>query len=422
MEKIVINGGKPLKGEVFVTGAKNAALGIIPAAILAETPSEIENVPDIQDIKNYITMLRKIGATVEQDGNTLRIDPSGIHYDNIVNIEEESRKMRASYYMYGALLSKYRRVMLPLPGGCDLGARPIDMHIKAFEALGAKVEIKNGYLNANAEKLTGADIYFDITSVGATINTMLAAVMAEGTTVLENAAKEPHVVDAANFMNYMGARINGAGTDTIKIRGVKELFGCNYSVVPDQIRAGTYMMAAVATGGDILIKGIIPEHLESVTAKLIEMGSKVIEYDDAIRVIGMKPIKAVNVRTMPHPGFPTDLQQPMGVLMCLAKGTSMITENIFESRFKYVNELTKMGARVTVTNGNVAIFHGGDKLMGARINATDLRAGAAMVIAGLVAEGETIVGGLEHIDRGYEDIVGKYASLGADIKKVNFEE
>jgi UDP-N-acetylglucosamine 1-carboxyvinyltransferase len=296
------------------------------------------------------------------------------------------------------------------------------MHIKAFEALGAKVEIKNGYLNANAEKLTGADIYFDITSVGATINTMLAAVMAEGTTVLENAAKEPHVVDAANFMNYMGARINGAGTDTIKIRGVKELFGCNYSVVPDQIRAGTYMMAAVATGGDILIKGIIPEHLESVTAKLIEMGSKVIEYDDAIRVIGMKPIKAVNVRTMPHPGFPTDLQQPMGVLMCLAKGTSMITENIFESRFKYVNELTKMGARVTVTNGNVAIFHGGDKLMGARINATDLRAGAAMVIAGLVAEGETIVGGLEHIDRGYEDIVGKYASLGADIKKVNFEE
>lgn len=418
-DKIVIHGGKILSGEVSISGAKNAALGILPAAILADDEMIIDNLPDIQDIHIYITMLDKLGAVLRKDGERMSIDPRGIRYENISLIEDESTKLRASYYILGAFLSKYRKVRLPLPGGCAIGARPIDLHIKAFEALGAKVSIEGGFIEAEAEKLTGANIYFDVVSVGATINAMLAAVMAEGTTVLDNAAKEPHVVDVANCLNLMGAKINGAGTDTIKIKGVKSLHGCTYSVVPDQIQAGTYMIAAAATNGNVLVKNIIPEHLDSLTAKLREMGNEVIEYDDSIRVIGHRPLKPVNVRTMPHPGFPTDLQQPMGVLMCLADGTSTITENIFESRFKYVNELQKMGAKVMVSGGNVAMFTGVPRLSGARIYSTDLRAGAAMVVAGLVADGVTEVMNLEHIERGYVNLVENFRGLGADMERVS---
>lgn len=302
-----------------------------------------------------------------------------------------------------------------------IGARPIDLHIKAFKALGAQIEIKGGYIDAYADKLVGCDIYFDVVSVGATINTMLAAVMAEGTTVIDNAAKEPHVVDIANCLNLMGAKIHGAGTDTIKIKGVKSLHGATYSVVPDQIQAGTYMIAAAATQGNVLIKNIIPEHLESLTAKLREMGNEVIEYDDSIRVIGHRPLKSCNVKTMPYPGFPTDLQQPMGVLMCIAEGTSTITENIFESRFKYVGELQRMGADIMVSGGNVAMFNGVESLSGAKIYATDLRAGAAMVVAGFIAEGTTEIYNIEYIERGYENLVENYAALGADIKRVSEE-
>ncbi len=421
MEKIVINGGKVLNGEVSVSGAKNAALGILPAAILTNDVMVIENLPDIRDIRNYISMLTKFGADLKKDGDKLTIDPKGISYDNISNIEEECTKMRASYYMIGALLTKYKKVRLPLPGGCAIGARPIDLHIKAFKALGAQIEIKGGYIDAYADKLVGCDIYFDVVSVGATINTMLAAVMAEGTTVIDNAAKEPHVVDIANCLNLMGAKIHGAGTDTIKIKGVKSLHGATYSVVPDQIQAGTYMIAAAATQGNVLIKNIIPEHLESLTAKLREMGNEVIEYDDSIRVIGHRPLKSCNVKTMPYPGFPTDLQQPMGVLMCIAEGTSTITENIFESRFKYVGELQRMGADIMVSGGNVAMFNGVESLSGAKIYATDLRAGAAMVVAGFIAEGTTEIYNIEYIERGYENLVENYAALGADIKRVSEE-
>lgn len=421
MEKIVIKGGNTLQGEVSVSGAKNAALGILPAAILTDDVMVIENLPDIQDIRNYISMLTKFGATLTKDNDKLTIDPTDISYDNITNIEEECTKMRASYYMIGALLTKYKKVRLPLPGGCAIGARPIDLHIKAFKALGAEVEIKGGYIYASAEKLVGCNIYFDVVSVGATINTMLAAVMAEGTTVIDNVAKEPHVVDIANCLNLMGAKIHGAGTDTIKIHGVKSLHGATYSVVPDQIQAGTYMIAAAATQGNVLIKNIIPEHLESLTAKLREMGNEVIEYDDSIRVIGHRPLKPCNIKTMPHPGFPTDLQQPMGVLMCIAQGTSTITENIFESRFKYVGELQRMGANIMVSGGNVAMFNGVESLSGAKIYATDLRAGAAMVVAGFIADGITEIYNIEYIERGYENLVENYAALGADIKRVSEE-
>lgn len=421
-DKIVIHGGKSLTGEVSISGAKNAALGILPAAILADGPMIIDNLPDIQDINIYITMLDKLGAILKKDGERMTIDPRGIVYENISQIEDESTKLRASYYILGAFLSKYRKVRLPLPGGCAIGARPIDLHIKAFEALGATVNIEGGFIEAEAKELKGASIYFDIVSVGATINAMLAAVMAEGTTILDNAAKEPHVVDIANCLNLMGAKINGAGTDTIKIKGVKSLHGCTYSVVPDQIQAGTYMIAAAATNGNVLVKNIIPEHLDSLSAKLREMGNEVIEYDDSIRVIGHRPLKPVNVRTMPHPGFPTDLQQPMGVLMCLADGTSTITENIFESRFKYVDELRKMGAKVMVSGGNVAMFTGVPRLSGAKIYATDLRAGAAMVIAGLVADGATEVYNLEHIERGYVNLVENFRSIGADMTKVTEQD
>lgn len=419
MDRILIKGGNRLVGDVIITGAKNAALGILPAALLCNGICVIENLPDIQDIRNYMIMLKKLGAmiTVDEDGNT-RIDTSDVTSQHIGDVEEESTKMRASYYLLGALLSKFRDVRLPLPGGCAIGARPIDQHIKGFEALGATVDMKNGYIHVYADELKGANIYLDVVSVGATINIMLASVMAHGITTIENAAKEPHVVDIANFLNLMGANIKGAGTDVIKVIGVKELKECTYSVIPDQITAGTYMIAAAATGGDVLIKNVIPRHMEPISAKLIEMGNEVIDYDDSIRVIGKNPLHPISIKTLPYPGFPTDLQQPMGVLMCLADGMSSIAESIFESRFKYVNELIRMGADVMI-NGNVAVFKGGSKLSGARINATDLRAGAAMIIAGLVADGTTEIYELKHIDRGYDDIVGRMKKLGADIVRID---
>lgn len=419
MDKILIKGGTRLKGEVTITGAKNAALGILPATILCSEICVIENLPDIQDIKNYIIMLKKLGASIKRkaNGETI-IDTSTVTADNISEIEEESTKMRASYYMLGALLSKFKDVKLPLPGGCDIGARPIDQHIKGFEALGAVVDLKSGFIHVYSDHLKGANIYLDVVSVGATINIMLAAVMADGVTTIENAAKEPHVVDIANFLNLMGATIKGTGTDVIKITGVKKLKGCTYSVVPDQITAGTYMIAAAATQGDVLVKNVIPKHLEPISAKLIEMGNEIIEYDDSIRVIGKRPLHAISIKTLPYPGFPTDLQQPMGVLMCLAEGVSSIAESIFENRFKYTNELIKMGADI-MTKGNMAIFNGVDQLFSARINATDLRAGAAMIIAGLIADGVTEVCELKHVDRGYDNIVGKLLALGADIERID---
>ena len=440
MEKIVINGTKPLKGEIYVTGAKNAALGILPAAILADSPSVIDNVPDISDIQHYITMLRKLGAGVRFENHRLTIDPRSIRPENIRNIDEEVKSMRASYYLYGALLTLFKKVTMPLPGGCNLGDRPIDQHVKAFNALGVDIDKEkiskeeiNPIFDAHCEKLTGTEIYFDLTSVGATINALLASVKAEGTTMLYNAAKEPHVVDVANFLVAMGARITGAGTDTIKIRGVEKLNGCEYSVVADQICIGTYMIAAAATEGDITIKGIIPEHLDSVTAKLREMGNDITSGDDWIKVVGKRPLKGVTVLTKPYPGFPTDLQQPMGVLMCLAEEDSEIYETIFTDRFQYTEQLIKMGADIRVHRtkemdgeqkeidaARSATFKGVGKLKGAEILSNDLRAGAAMVIAGLAAEGQTIVSGIEHIERGYEDIVGNFRALGADIRKVDF--
>ncbi|WP_303859768.1 UDP-N-acetylglucosamine 1-carboxyvinyltransferase [Alkalibaculum bacchi] len=416
MERYVIQGGTPLKGEVSIAGAKNAALGLIPATILSEGVCKLENIPNIKDVNRFINILRKLGVkTTQINENTITFDAQNIEQYEM--LDDETRKMRASYYLLGALLGRFKKVTIPFPGGCDIGVRPIDQHIKGFEALGVKVEIEHGVINMSAEKLIGAQIYMDVVSVGATINIMLAAVKAEGMTVIENAAREPHVVDVANFLNLMGANIKGAGTDIIKINGVKELRGCEYMVIPDQIEAGTYMVAAVATKGNVLIKNVIPKHLESISAKLTEMGAEIIEYDDAIRVIGKEDLNSINVKTLPYPGFPTDLQQPMAVLMCLTQGTGTITESIFENRFKYVDELRRMGADVIV-DGRVAIFSGGKKLSGATLRATDLRAGAAMVIAGLVADGVTEVTELKHIERGYEHLEGKLRSLGAKIKKV----
>ncbi|RBP62061.1 UDP-N-acetylglucosamine 1-carboxyvinyltransferase [Alkalibaculum bacchi] len=416
MERYVIEGGTPLKGEVSIAGAKNAALGLIPATILSEGVCKLENIPNIKDVNRFINILRKLGVkTTQINENTITFDAQNIEQYEM--LDDETRKMRASYYLLGALLGRFKKVTIPFPGGCDIGVRPIDQHIKGFEALGVKVEIEHGVINMYAEKLIGAQIYMDVVSVGATINIMLAAVKAEGMTVIENAAREPHVVDVANFLNLMGANIKGAGTDIIKINGVTELRGCEYMVIPDQIEAGTYMVAAVATKGDVLIKNVIPKHLESISAKLTEMGAEIIEYDDAIRVIGKEDLNSINVKTLPYPGFPTDLQQPMAVLMCLTQGTGTITESIFENRFKYVDELRRMGADILV-DGRVAIFSGGKQLSGATLRATDLRAGAAMVIAGLAADGITEVTELKHIERGYENLEGKLRSLGAKIKKV----
>lgn len=422
MEKLIITGRKILKGEVVIAGAKNAALGILPACILSDEICRIENLPEIIDIKNYISILRCLGANVTYTSDRcVEIDAQKIGCDDTSAANDEIRNMRASYYLIGALLGKCKYVDIPLPGGCDIGTRPIDQHIKGFRALGAEVSIENGKVKAKAKELTGATIFLDVVSVGATINIMLAAVKAKGVTTIENAAKEPHVVDIANFLNLMGAQIKGAGTEVIRITGVDTLGKCDYMVIPDQIVAGTYMLASAVTCGDVLVKNIIPKHMESLSAKLIEMGVSITEYDDAIRVVGIKEPKPANIKTAPYPGFPTDLQQPMAVLMCLAKGVSTINENVFESRFKYLDEIRKMGVEISV-NGRTSLIIGNGKLSGCPLKATDLRAGAAMVLAGLAAEGVTEITELHHIDRGYEDMEGNLRSLGADIRRITAEE
>lgn len=421
MERLVINGGKALKGDVEINGAKNAAVAILPAAVMAHAGKcVIDNIPDIEDVHCLERILLSLGCTVNKiDNNTLEIDSENVN--NFDACIDEVRRMRASYYFIGALLSRFKEARVVLPGGCPIGVRPIDQHIKGFEALGANVVIEHGAVKVKADKLVGANIFFDVVSVGATINVMIAATLAEGITTLENVAKEPHVVDVANFLNSMGAQIRGAGTDVIKIQGVKELKGCNYSVIPDQIEAGTFMIAAVATKGDVYIKNVIPKHLESISAKLIEMGAVVEDGDDCVRVTVNKELKGVNIKTTPYPGFPTDIQQPMSSLLSIVPGRSLITESIWESRHKHIDELKKMGANIKV-EGRVAIIDGVDKLTGAVVKATDLRAGAAMVIAGLIAEGKTEITSIEHIDRGYPHIESKLRKLGADVRRINVDE
>lgn len=415
MEKLIIEGGYPLYGDIEVSGAKNAAVAILPAAIMAsEGICTIDNTPDINDTKCILSIIESLGAKVNRRQNTVTIDSTSI---NSVNANtEEVRMMRASYYLIGALLGRFKKARVEMPGGCAIGVRPIDQHIKGFEALGANVTIEHGAVVAEADKLIGTNIYFDVVSVGATINVMLAAVFAEGKTILENPAKEPHVVDVANFLNTMGADIKGAGTDVIKINGVEKLKGCNYSVIPDQIEAGTYMMAAAACGGKVNINNVIPKHLESISAKLIEMGVEITENGDSITIESDRKLRGVNVKTLPYPGFPTDIQQPMSTLLTIAKGRSVVNESIWESRFKHVDELKKMGAKVNVEN-NVAIIEGVNKLSGAKVVATDLRAGAAMVIAGLIANGKTEISKVEHIDRGYPHIEEKLNRVGAKITR-----
>ncbi len=414
MNRLIINGGKALKGSIEINGAKNAAVAILPAAILASKGEcIIDNVPDIADVHCLERIIRSLGCNVEKlDNNTLKINAEEIK--TVEACGNDVRKMRASYYFIGALLARFKEAKVELPGGCPIGVRPIDQHIKGFEALGAKVSIEHGAVNIMAEKLIGTNIFFDVVSVGATINLMIAATLAEGTTVLENAAREPHVVDVANFLNAMGANVKGAGTDVIRIKGVKELKGCNYIVVPDQIEAGTFMIAAAATRGDVTIQNVIPKHLESISAKLLEMGAKVEEGDDSVRVYVDGDLKGVNLKTAPYPGFPTDVQQPMCTLLSTAKGRSIIVETIWENRHKHVDELKKMGATIKV-EGRSAIIDGVDRLTGAVVKATDLRAGAAMVIAGLISDGVTEITSIEHIDRGYPHIEEKFRMLGADI-------
>lgn len=417
MEKLVITGGNPLYGTVDVKGAKNAAVAILPAAIMAANGiSCIDNISDIEDVHCIERIIENLGCKVTRNNNSVTIDSR--HIDTIEAVTDDMRKMRASYYLLGALLGRFKKAKVELPGGCPIGTRPIDQHIKAFEALGAKVVIEHGVAIAEADRLIGTNIFFDVVSVGATINAMLAATFAEGTTILENVAKEPHVVDVANFLNTMGANIKGAGTDVIRITGVKELNGCSYSVIPDQIISGTYMVAAAACGGKVTVRNVIPKHLEGISAKLIEMGVQVIENEDSVTVISNGKLKGVNIKTSPYPGFPTDLQQPMCAMLSAAKGRSIINESIFESRFKYVDELRKMGANIKV-EGRTAIIEGVGKLTGAKVKACDLRAGAAMVIAGLMAEGKTEVLSIEHIDRGYPHIEDSFKQLGADIQRVS---
>ena len=416
MEKYVIHGGTRLNGEVMVSGAKNAAVAILPATILCEEPCIIENIPNISDVASIIDILSEMGAKITiLNKNTLEIDASGIRQAEVPY--NMARRMRASSYFMGALLGRFHHSKVPLPGGCDFGVRPIDQHLKSFSALGAKYTVESGVVILKADELNGAHIYFDIVTVGATINAMLAAVLANGMTVIENAAKEPHIVDLANFLNAMGADIMGAGTDVIKIRGVSRLHSATHSIIPDQIEAGTYMVAAAATRGNVLVRGVIPKHLESITSKLLSIGVTVTEYDEAIRVVGDKPYKKTNVKTMPHPGFPTDMQPQIAVLLCLAEGTSLLTEGVWDNRFRYVDELRRLGAQISV-DGRVAIIEGIDHFSGAPVKATDLRAGAAMIIAGLAAAGTTEIEDIRHIERGYENIEGKLRALGADIKKI----
>ena len=420
MEQYVIKGGNPLVGEVDIAGAKNAALAILSAAIMTDETILIENLPDVRDINVLLEAIAEIGAQVERvDKSTVKINGSTI--GNLSVDYEFIKKIRASYYLLGALLGKYKHAEVPLPGGCNIGSRPIDQHLKGFRALGAKVDIRHGAIVASAENLRGSHIFLDMVSVGATINIMMAAAMAKGNTIIENAAREPHVVDVANFLNSMGANIKGAGTDVIRIRGVESLHGTEYSVVPDMIEAGTYMFAAAATKGDVLIKNVIPKHLEAMTAKLVEIGCDVEEFDDAVRVSASRRLGRTHVKTLPYPGFPTDMQPQISVTLALAKGTSIVTESIFENRFKYADELTRMGASVKVES-NTAIIDGVDGFTGARVSAPDLRAGAALVIAGLAAEGVTVVDDIVYIQRGYEDFEGKLRSLGAEIEKVSSEK
>lgn len=419
MEQYIIKGGNPLVGEVEIGGAKNAALAILAAAIMTDETVTIDNLPDVNDINVLLEAISGIGAEVDRiDRHTVRINGS-----NIENFDIEYdyiKKIRASYYLLGALLGKYKRAEVALPGGCNIGSRPIDQHLKGFRALGAYVDIEHGKIIAEAERLIGKHIYFDVVSVGATINVMMAASMAEGLTILENVAKEPHVVDVANFLNSMGANIRGAGTDVIKIRGVSRLHKTDYSIIPDQIEAGTFMFAAAATRGDVTVMNVIPKHLEATIAKLVEIGCEVEEFDDAVRVVSKGDLRNTQVKTLPYPGFPTDMQPQIGVTLALCKGTSTITESIFENRFKYLSELARMGANVKV-EGNAATIEGVDKFSGARVSAPDLRAGAALVIAGMAADGITIVDDIVYIQRGYERFEEKLRSLGAVIERVSTE-
>ena len=418
MKKYVIHGGCPLYGKVEISGAKNAAVGIIPAALLVEGPCRIENIPAISDVDLLLNILRDLGAKVRLiNRTTVEVDCTGARCMTVPY--DAGRKLRASYYLLGAMLGRFGEAEVPLPGGCDFGSRPIDQHLKGLAALGAEVRVEKGYMCAKAEggRMKGSQIYLDVASVGATMNLMLAAVLAEGTTVIENTAKEPHIVDLANFLNSMGAKITGAGTDVIKIRGVDKLRGGEYSIIPDQIEAGTYMAAVTATGGEVLIKNVIPKHLECITAKLVEMGAEVEELDDAVLVRRSRPLERTNIKTLPYPGFPTDMQPQVAACLCLAQGTSVLTEGVWDNRYRYVDEFRRMGAHIQV-DGKIAVIEGVPQLTGAAVEACDLRAGAALIIAGLAAQGSTVIGQIQHIERGYEDIVRKLSGIGADIRVV----
>ena len=409
-----------LSGEVSISGAKNAVVAIIPAAILAQGECLIENLPCIEDVSSLVVTLRNLGAKCEYiNESTLKIDTSDVK--DFCATDEGVKKIRASYYLMGALLARFKRAEVAMPGGCNFGSRPINLHIKGFKALGAEVEIEHGIVKLKADKLKGANIYLDVASVGATINIMIAASMAEGKTIIENAAKEPHIVDTANFLNMLGANIKGAGTDVIRIKGVEKLHGAEYTIIPDQIEAGTYMMAGAIAGGDITVKNIIPKHMDSLSAKLEEMGCLIYEGDDYIRVVSSGNLVATNVKTMAYPGFPTDLQPQMTALLSIAEGTSILTENVWENRFQYVNELKRLGCNVTV-EGRAAIIEGVKHLSGAEVSATDLRAGAALVIAGLAAKGKTYIGNVKYIDRGYEKIEEKLRKLGAGIERIGTDD
>ena len=418
MHKYVIHGGKPLYGSVEISGAKNAAVAILPASLLVKGICRIENVPQISDVTLLLNILQELGAEVRLvNRTTVEIDSSHVH--NALVPYELARKIRASYYLIGALLGRFGSAQVALPGGCDFGGRPIDQHIKGFAAMGAEVEVHSGVVHATTQqgRMVGNTVYLDIVSVGATMNLVIAATLAEGTTIIENAAKEPHIVDLANFLNSMGANIMGAGTDVIKIRGVDHLAGGSYSIIPDQIEAGTYMAAAVACGGEVLIKNVIPKHLECISAKLLEMGAEVEERDDSILVRRNRPLRRTNVKTLPYPGFPTDMQPQVAVCLCIAQGTSVLTEGVWDNRYRYVDELRRMGAKIQV-DGKVAVIEGGKQLTGALVEACDLRAGAALIIAGLAAHGITEIGQIQHVERGYEDITGKLQGLGGEIKLV----
>ena len=416
MDRYIINGGTTLNGEVEISGAKNAAVAIIPAALLVQGVCRIENIPQISDTDTLLTILAELGARVSYlNKSTIEIDCTNARYQDAPY--DLMRKIRASYYLIGSMLGRFGSAKTTMPGGCNFGVRPIDQHIKGMRALGAEINVRGGYVYADAKdgRLHGARIYLDKVSVGATMNIMIAGVLAEGRTVIENAAREPHIVDLANFLNSMGADVRGAGTDTIKINGVDALHGGTYTIIPDQIEAGTYMVAAAATGGEVLVTNIIPKHMEGISAKLREAGAFIEEYEEAILVKGPAALRRINLKTMPYPGFPTDMQPQFGVLMCLADGTSVITEGIYDNRFKYVNELRKMGAEIQV-DGRVAVIEGGRRLTGAMVHACDLRAGAAMVIAGMVASGVTEIDDIHYIERGYERFVEKLNALGAEIE------